>query len=270
MPRSRTSDRDRDLRICIDRVVPNEYQPARAAAEEATLRVLEDVLAAAAPGTLDASRVMQPARLAIINVKKWPKGRTLTCRFLDGSARQRRRVEEKARIWEKFANIKFKFVTFGSADIRISFSADTGSWSALGTDALVERYFPRYQPTMNYGWLKDDTDDEEYERVVVHEFGHALGAIHEHQSPTATLKWKRAEVYRVFSGAPNYWTRQEIDFNILQKYSPQGVSATTFDPDSIMLYQFPGALFTDGQGTRRNTRLSERDKSMIAQMYPKP
>ena len=191
MPRSRTSDRDRDLRICIDRVVPNEYQPARAAAEEATLRVLEDVLAAAAPGTLDASRIMPPARLAIINVKKWPKGRTLTCRFLDGSARQRRRVEEKARIWEKFANIKFKFVTSGSAEIRISFSADTGSWSALGTDALVERYFPRYQPTMNYGWLKDDTDDEEYERVVVHEFGHALGAIHEHQSPTATLKWKR-------------------------------------------------------------------------------
>ena len=29
------------------------------------------------------------------------------------------------------------------------------------------------------------------------------------------------------------------------------------------------ALFTDGQGTRRNTRLSERDKTMIAQMYPK-
>ena len=53
--------------------------------------------------------------------------------------------------------------------------ADPGSWSAVGTDALIERYFPPYQPTMNFGWLKDDTDDQEYERVVVHEFGHVLG-----------------------------------------------------------------------------------------------
>ncbi len=29
---------------------------------------------------------------------------------------------------------------------------------------------------MNFGWLEDDTDDEEYRRVVLHEFGHALVA----------------------------------------------------------------------------------------------
>lgn len=33
---------------------------------------------------------------------------------------------------------------------------------------------------MHFGWLRDDTDDVEWRRVVVHEFGHALGAIHEH------------------------------------------------------------------------------------------
>jgi len=43
--------------------------------------------------------------------------------------------------------------------------------------------FHHHEPTMNYGWLKDDTDDVEYRRVVIHEFGHALGAIHEHQNP---------------------------------------------------------------------------------------
>ena len=36
-----------------------------------------------------------------------------------------------------------------------------------------------------------------------------------------------------------------------------------------MLYQFSGELFTDHKGTPNNTKLSARDKQMIAQMYPK-
>jgi len=104
--------------------------------------------------------------------------------------------------------------------------------------------------------------------VVVHEFGHALGCIHEHQSPTEDLKWNADAVYQAFSGPPNYWSKDEIDHNILQKYSPEGISATSFDTDSIMLYQFDGSLFTDGVGTPLNTHLSDKDKGMIAQMYP--
>ena len=38
---------------------------------------------------------------------------------------------------------------------------------------------------MNYGWLEPDTELREYQRVVRHEFGHALGMIHEHQNPAA-------------------------------------------------------------------------------------
>ena len=122
---------------------------------------------------------------------------------------------------------------------------------------------------MNFGWLRDDTDDQEYERVVVHEFGHALGCIHEHQSPTEQLKWNRQAVYDTFSGPPNYWSEADIDQNILEKYSPNGISATRFDRKSIMLYQFDGSLFTDGKGTPLNTHLSLLDEQMIGQMYPK-
>jgi hypothetical protein len=46
------------------------------------------------------------------------------------------------------------------------------------------------------------------------------------------------------------------------------MSATTFDEQSIMLYQFDGSLFTDGVGTPLNTHLSDMDKQMIGQMYP--
>jgi hypothetical protein len=103
---------------------------------------------------------------------------------------------------------------------------------------------------------------------VVHEFGHALGCIHEHQSPKEHLKWNKQAVYAYFSGPPNNWNKQTIDHNILLKYSPKGISATIFDPDSIMLYMFPAELFTDHKGTNNNTDLSNKDKAFIGQMYP--
>jgi hypothetical protein len=213
--------------------------------------------------------VAHVTRMALVNSKKWPVGSTLRCRFLDGSAKMKKKVTAVAKELEKCADIKLKFVPRGAAEIRISFFADDGSWSAVGRDALNTSYFPLHQPTMNYGWLRDDTDDQEYHRVVTHEFGHALGCIHEHQQPKFTRKWDVAAVMKYFQGPPNYWGPDDINHNVLQKYSPQGISATKFDPKSIMLYSFDGALFADGLGpTNENTNGSPTDVAMIKKMYP--
>ena len=122
---------------------------------------------------------------------------------------------------------------------------------------------------MNYGWLRDNSEEDEWRRVVIHEFGHALGAIHEHQNPEGGVKWNLKEVYRVFSGPPNNWTKQQIDFNIVQKYSLSQLNASKYDKDSIMLYAFPGSLIVGGVGTKNNTDLSAQDKKFIASLYPK-
>ena len=91
--------------------------------------------------------------------------------------------------FDDFANVQFAFDDRADAQIRISFLQD-GSWSYIGKDALQ---IPAKDPTMNYGWLKADTEDEEYSRVVLHEFGHSLGAIHEHQSPGVTIPWDKTQ-----------------------------------------------------------------------------
>jgi hypothetical protein len=256
----------RRAHICFERIIPDELD-----AEQHVRRALRgELIAAAGAGKkLNADEVAHVTRMAVITSKKWGKGFTVRCRFLDGSAKMQKKVRTVAREWEKYANVKLKFVAKGAAEVRISFYADDGSWSAVGRDALNASYFPLHQPTMNFGWVRDDSDPVQDRAVILHEFGHALGCIHEHQSPTFERKWNPAAVMHYFKGPPNYWDEDAIRSNVLGKYSPKGIKATRFDPKSIMLYAFDAALFSDGLGpTNENTQLSATDRTMIRQMYP--
>lgn len=215
---------------------------------------------------MGASSIDAPAKMAVFAGKKWADGRTLGVYFMDGSSTQKARVKAHALRWTQFANIKFDFTASkAAAQIRISFVADSGSWSYIGTDCLG---IAKTKPTMNFGWLRDDTDEVEYERVVVHEFGHALGAIHEHQNPKGGIQWNLPAVYAYFSGPPNNWSKDEIDSNVIAKYSVDQLNASKYDPDSIMLYQFDGALIKGGKPTKFNTKLSTGDKRFIKRQYP--
>lgn len=227
------------IRACIDRIVPLALRD-----ESFRLALAEN----------PQNRPTSNLEMAVERAKKWKPGRTLRVRFLEGTRRVQEGVEQFARQWTEHANITFDFVKTGDAEIRIAFK-DDGSWSAVGTDALVRKLFPKDEATMNYGWLTDDSTDEEFSSVVLHEFGHALGCIHEHQNPAAGIKWNKSAVYSDLAGPPNNWESADVDSNVFEKYRRNSTNFTTYDADSIMVYSFPESWTLD--------RRSQKDNSVL-------
>lgn len=201
--------------------------------------------------------------MALVTQKMWMPGRTLKVRFMDGVPSVQAKVEAFAKTWEKYANIKLEFGNDPNAEIRISFLQE-GSWSYIGTDCLS---IAKTQPTMNFGWLKPNTQDDEYSRVVIHEFGHALGCIHEHQHPKNGIQWNKEAVYRYF--AQQGWSKAQVDSNMFAKYDATQTQFSKFDKKSIMMYPIPPEWTTNGFTTGWNKVLSATDKRFIKKEYPK-
>ena len=212
-------------------------------------------------------------RAALFRQKKWRRGQIIEIEFLEGDPDVHERVREAARIWTRHANLTFEFRAPAraagrttSSDIRIGFDVRGGSWSVIGTDCRAPRY--RGKPTMNFGWLTRSTPDEDCRAVVLHEFGHALGLIHEHQQPASGIRWNREAILADVSGPPHEWTAEDVDFNIIQGFTERDSNYTEFDPDSIMIYPIPATWTLDGYSVAANTTLSAVDKRFIAEEYP--
>ena len=82
------------VRICYERIIP------------------EDIAKKAGKSPFDSQ-----SRMALIKGKLWTSGQILRCRFLHGDPKVQKKVEEVAHLWEKHANVKFKFVKTGPAEI---------------------------------------------------------------------------------------------------------------------------------------------------------
>lgn len=194
----------------------------------------------------------------------WDPGTTLHVRFLDGGKRIRKKVEDAAMPWISDTNLKFEFGDNPGAQVRISFKKQ-GSWAVQGTTALS---IPPNEPTVNFGWLKDNTPQDEVDRVVLHEFGHVLGLQHEHGNPASTLKWKKDEVYRYYSQIQG-WDREKVDRFVFAIWPPAYFPVhKVFDPDSIMMFPMEAKFLAAGKPIGWNRTLSAVDRQFAAALYP--
>lgn len=196
-------------------------------------------------------------RLALEKGKFWTNGQTLKVKFLSGSNSQKEFVKKTCVEWSLYANLKFEFVESGQSDIRITFDEGDGAWSYVGTDCSD---IPQNQPTLNLGWVDKG--------VVLHEFGHALGCIHEHQNPNEAIQWNEKQVVKDLSGPPNYWSYDMIKHNVLDRYQSSEVEASPVDSKSVMMYPIPASWTLNGVGYSGGEELSQVDKDFIGMIYP--
>lgn len=203
----------------------------------------------------------------------WVNGTRLHYHFLENPPSNR--VEEVEIVRKAFAqwkslDIGLEFQEVQSApdaEIRISFRND-GSWSYVGRQAL-DIIDPR-EPTMNFGWSLATPYGYD---TALHEIGHALGLVHEHQNRNAGIVWNREAVLAYFSAPPNQWSPEEIQHNILDRVQESGSYGSSWDPDSIMHYPFEAGLINLPAKYRSEPLIpaggiSAVDKSEIRRTYP--
>lgn len=197
----------------------------------------------------------------------WAPGAVITASVTGASDALKARIQRYASEWSKWGNVRLEFVNDPmQAQVRAEVNNDKTSWSYVGRDALAKA---APEKTMNLGWLTDGTSDDEVSRVVQHEFGHAFGLIHEHQSPAAGIPWDRDKVFAYYRKAQD-WTDEQIQQNILDQAAAASTNFSQFDPSSIMEYPIDGSLTTNGYSVGWNRTLSAIDKQYFATFYPYP
>jgi serralysin len=170
-----------------------------------------------------------------------------------------------ARLWQEHTGVTFRFGS-GAPDILVDFKSG-GSWSFIGTDSKSRS--SQGKASMNFGWFDNTTTNDEFHRVVLHEFGHALSLIHEHQAPTSPIPWNPAALLAYYQSINPAYDNDWININVVNRYQSSQVIGTEYDPKSIMHYPIPPELLLDPTYAVpwSNVELSSGDKAVAGVLF---
>lgn len=204
------------------------------------------------------------AELAVLTSKYWgTQRRTLSVSFMETTTTDlKNRIIGHMNAWG--IGVTFA-LTNGTGQVRIS-RAGQGYWSYLGTDVLL---IPQNRPTMNLQGFTMNTPESEYKRVVRHETGHTLGFPHEHLRRALIDRLDIAKTITYFRDTYG-WSEQQTRSNVLTPLDERSIMSTPdADQDSIMCYQLPGQITTDGQPIRGGSDINATDRTFARSIYPR-
>jgi hypothetical protein len=222
----------------------------------------------------------KPDEYVVVLANLWALNQEIRVCFYGGDAPLRHRILSIGAEWFKYVNLKFDAehardcAPGDRSEIRIGFT-EPGYWSYIGTDSLSPSLVQNNLASMNFGgWDFQQLADPRFTGVVLHEFGHALGFHHEHQSPgtdcSAEYDWDK--LYAWYWDQYK-WPKAKVDQNLRPLL--RDVSAyewSTRDAGSIMIYTSNTKFLIKGQASKcnftENYALSELDKQGGQRSYP--
>ena len=212
--------------------------------------------------------------------------------FLDGMADQQSRVRQYAQEWIDRSKIPIEWV-FGDSTvpieqvfgghhhIRVTFKGPANN-SLYGN--RVEGVHNNKEATMHLGVFNNGIDPVRIRRTVLHEFGHALGLMHEHLNPNAKLNWDKDRIVSDMMMENVHWCWDNDDNKLSEEACTKKVEKEitipvtgkehacagdlTYDPKSIMHYGiWKGWLKNNPDPIPAPTDLSKGDLDCVSKLY---
>jgi hypothetical protein len=196
---------------------------------------------------------------------QWAQGKVILVYFDEGVTPVTNKIITIANEWHQFCNISFKITPYlFSAMVKVSFQPK-GYGSAVGMECIQPEY--KTDPSMYLEGMDTLRDQVVFRRVVLHEFGHALGLEHELSNPNAAIKWDSAQVYDFYK-THNHWDTATVNEQIFKRLDPSAKEYSDFDSNSIMIYAVAPPLIK-GAAIPWPRALSDSDKKYINIWYPR-
>ena len=120
----------------------------------------------------------------------WKSEDKLIIAFVNGTNFEKEYFKSLTSEWLSLINLNVVFQdSLKNSVVRIKFNNSGIARSFLGRQAVLA---PLNEPTLS---LPRYVDSSKFRRNVLHEFGHVLGLVHEHQSPLNEIPWKKNFLY---------------------------------------------------------------------------